>query len=188
MISALRKQKTPYASTANIVDGKLILSCPGAVIPAVWQMDMAEVKASALEVFEDDKAGSSGFILRLRTLKDDFVTIAGFATKDEAVMTLMAVTSALQNAHGMIRPAGAAPAARGGMAGSSCQRRHKGKRRWGVLFLALIVLGGLMFLFSGVRTAIPPVPDSSGNMEIGQNQAPQNGVPLSAEEFLKNNR
>ncbi|MCD8539998.1 MAG: hypothetical protein LRY55_09685 [Leadbetterella sp.] len=150
---------------------------------------MAEVKASALEVFEDEKGGASGVVLRLRTLKDDFVTIASFVTKEEAVVTLMAVTSALQNAHGMIRPAVAAAVLTAEKPLSlSRAERQKGKRRWGMLLLALVVLGGLMFVFSGVKTSIPPIPDSSGNMAIGQNQAPQNGVPLSAEEFLKNNR
>lgn len=187
MITALKKQKTPYASSASIVDGKLILSCPGALIPSVWQMDMAEVKASALEVFEEGKDGASGFVLRLRTLKDDLVTIASFSTKDDAVMTLMAVTSALQGAHGMIRPSGISSVS-GTRTHVSYDGKPKDKRRWGVLLVTLVGLAGLFYAFSSLKTAIPPLPDASGDMEIGQNQNTQNGVPLSADEFLKNNR
>lgn len=186
MISALRKQKTTYSSTANVVDGKLILSCPGAVSPVVWQMDMVEVKASALEVTEDKQAEPSAFVLMLRTLKDELVTIANFATKDEAVVTLLAVTGALQNAHGLIRPV-----TNSAQAGTQA-RAHPdktGKSRWGSLVLALVILGGIFFMLSSFKTPIPAAPGSDADTaEEALQKAPENGVPLSAEEFLKNNK
>ena len=39
-----------YQSSARVVDGKLILSFPHALTPVVWQMDLSQTKASALEV------------------------------------------------------------------------------------------------------------------------------------------
>ena len=47
-------------TSAKVVEGKLILSCPGAEIPVVWQMDLNEAKACAFEVQCDEKA--NGFL------------------------------------------------------------------------------------------------------------------------------
>ena len=72
MISALKKMHKNNAS-ASVVDGKLILSFPHAQTPVIWQMDLAEAKASALEVLKAEKG--TDFTLTLKTQKGEKVKI-----------------------------------------------------------------------------------------------------------------
>lgn len=181
MITALKKSKSLYDSSASVVDGKLILSFPGAKTPVVWQMDLTEAKASALEV----QGQKDPFTLVLKTAKGEAMDIAPFSTKEEAVEGLVAVTRALQNAHGLIRP---------GVAGDSQavsgipQIAKKGKSRWwllGVIFL------GLVGLWIGLGALRGPGAGVSSDAALDGEAAPgqtQNGVPMSADEFLNNNR
>lgn len=186
MFSAAKKQ-TPYASSASVVDGKLILSLPGAKNPVVWQMDMAEVKASALEVFQDQEQDNT-YVLMLRTLKDEFVNIANFTTKEEAVAGLVAVTKALQGAHGMIRPAANSDAPVHHAALASHAHTHKaGKGKWFMLFSVLVVLGVLWMFMQSLRPGMPDMPmDASGGEMRADTQ--RTGVPVSADDFLNSNR
>lgn len=184
MKTALKKSKNPYESSASVVDGKLILSFPGAKTPVVWQMDLAEAKASALEV----QGTKDPFTLVLRTAKGDAVDIAPFATKEEAVEGLIAVTHALQNAHGQIRPINVAAVNTSSKHTESHAVAPARKSRWGLLVLAIVVLAGLYVLLASVQgpmAGLPPgavIPDE-------QASAPQpSGVPMSADEFLNQNR
>lgn len=181
MISAAKKQKPAYEASASVVDGKLILSFPNARTPVVWQMDLSEVKASAMEV----KGDKSPFTLTLRTTKGEALEVAPFDTKEEAVEALVAITKALQNAHGLIRPVSA-----GEGSGITAPPRTTpyvpaGKKRWGRLVLALLVLAGILYLFLSLQTAMPVQGDGSYDTAA---PAPQNGVPMSADEFLNSNR
>ncbi|MCD8497056.1 MAG: hypothetical protein LRZ85_02605 [Alphaproteobacteria bacterium] len=63
-----------------------------------------------------------------------------------------------------------------------------GKKRWGLLLGAVIVLGTLLFLINSVTSTIPMPPASGDYAADGNAAAPQNGVPMSAEDFLNNNR
>ncbi|MCD8519768.1 MAG: hypothetical protein LRY57_00325 [Alphaproteobacteria bacterium] len=181
MLSAAKKQNSAYQSSASVVDGKLILSFPNAKTPVVWQLDMAEVKASALEV----KGDKDPFVLVLRTTKGEAVDVAPFTTKEEAVEGLVAVTTALQNAHGLIRPA-SKTAGQESLPPSYHPAHNKpGKKRWGLLLGAVIVLGTLLFLINSVTSTIPMPPASGDYAADGNAAAPQNGVPMSAEDFFK---
>lgn len=86
-----------YSSSAKIVDGTLILSLPDAVSPVVWRMDLGQAKASALEIREK-KNGT--FMLTLKTPKGDVNEIAPFDERARALRALMAVSRAMEQAHG----------------------------------------------------------------------------------------
>lgn len=187
MMTALKKQKSPYESSASVVDGKLILSFPNARTPVVWQMDLMEVKASAMEV----KGEKDPFTLILRTTKGDALEVAPFATKEEAVEALVAITRALQSAHGLIRPAGVSEAPAKIQPVSGGAFASGGKPRWGRLALAVLILAGVLYLFLTMQRVIPNVPpDASGGImaDMSRSGQPQNGVPMSADEFLNTNR
>lgn len=181
MMTALKKSKSPYESSASVVDGKLILSFPNAKTPVVWQMDMAEVKASALEV----RGEKDPFTLVLKTTKGEAMDVAPFATKDEAVEGLVAVTRALQSAHGHIRPVTAAPA---NVQTEFAAAPPARKSRWGALVLVIAVLAGLWFLLGALQGPMAGLPPGATIPGDETASAPQNGVPMSADEFLNQNR
>ena len=88
-----------YSASARVVDGTLILSYPDAITPIVWQMELGNTRASALEVRQNDET----FVLALKTPRGDVHDIAPFATRARAVNALMAASRAMAHAHGQLR-------------------------------------------------------------------------------------
>ncbi|MGE4313591.1 MAG: hypothetical protein AB7E85_04895 [Pseudobdellovibrionaceae bacterium] len=92
--------KAPYAPSAQVVDGTLILSLPDAISPVVWQMELGKTKASAIEVREEGSAHK----LVLKTPQADVYHIADYADRDRATDALLTVSSAMRMAQGQLRP------------------------------------------------------------------------------------
>ncbi len=189
MKTAIKKAPATDNSSARVVDGKLILSCPGAINPIVWQMDLIQAKASALEVRENAKEGR--FTLTLKATKGEVVEIAPFATKDQAVEALMAAARALENAHGQIRPvAGGAAASSDTGASRTTQAPakplHRGK--WAGRILGLLLVLALITIWVSLAPRAPVSLDSAGTPvpggAPGSRGGDEPGVPLSADEFL----
>lgn len=170
-----------HCSSARVVDGKLILSCPEAITPVVWQMDLTQAKASALEVREDEKRNA--FILFLKTAKGEAVEVAPFATKAEAVSTLMAAAKAMENAHGKIRPLNMISV---NDVGEPTQNvKHKRSSRlgaWLLGFLLIVVLLGVWSSLGPRPAQISETQSSNTQPSFGGQDEP--GVPLSADEYL----
>jgi hypothetical protein len=181
MKNTLKAFSNPSNASASIVDGKLILSLPDAITPVVWQMDFSSVKASALEV----RQGKDGtFTLTLKTPKGEALDIAPFAKREQAISGLMAAARALENAQGRIRPgaAGEAPA-------SAVYTAPAGKSAGGKWLGTLVALVVLLILI-GIWGSLAPRPPASAaqNSTIAApagNAGEENGVPLSADDFLK---
>ncbi len=162
-------------STAKIVDGKWILSFPGALKPTVWQMDFEQFEASALEV---DEKGDQ-FSLILKTPQGKGMDIAHFESKAKAVQALVAASKALEGGQGKIRPMAAHGA--GGEVGYSEARP---KRKWTAPLLGLL----LLFVLFIVWVALAPRPPGSlgqQNSSFGGAPASVSGVPMSADDFLR---
>lgn len=183
-----------YQDDAKVVDGKLILSLPNAATPVVWQMDLAQAKASALEV-NDNKKGN--FALVMKTPKGETIEIAPFENKEQAVKSLMAASKALSRAHGQIHVASAPAAAHA--AGSTAQPviiNTHAKSSW-LKKIALLAIGlGIIFVMLNILSSMAPrAPAGMEPMGLSnlasQQQAPaaadQTGVPVSADEYLKRN-
>lgn len=188
MMKNKKHNKSASESTARVVDGKLILSLPGAQTPVVWQMDLDQAKASALEVRSDDK--KSIYTLSLKTPRGNADDIADFTSKEDAVDALLAASAALENAHGQIRPSSAA-----GMTPSNSNapqgqaQKSGGWKKW---LLAFVVLIGLWFLFTLSSTMMPQDPGayttgSSADQAAASAQSAREsqGVPVSADDFLR---
>lgn len=180
----LAARKTQSNSSARVVDGKLILSYPEALTPIVWQMDLAQAKASALEVRESPK----GVSLILKTAKGETTEIAPFATKEEAVAALMAAARALETAHGQIRGAGAANEAGGAPYAAPAKRS-----RWTAGILGVLLILVLMVIWVSLAPRPPMSVDASGapvpsSRPGGAPAQEENGVPLSADEVLMKQR
>ncbi len=169
--------KGTYQDNAKVVDGKLILSLPGARTPVVWQMDLSEAKTSALEVNDNDK---EGFLLALKTTKGETVKIAAFDKKEQAVHALMAASKAMEKAQGQIQQ------------GSSAKSSNSSTQKLGFGKTLLMIIGGLVVIFVLFNILIsmmpkPPMSMQNSAYETGA-EAPApapSGVPVSADEFLK---
>ena len=171
---------------ANVVDGKLILTCPAAVTPVVWQMDVTVTESSALEV----TAGENGMaLLVLKAGKGKAKEIATFDHKDKAVAALMAASKALQNAHGQM----GAPLADNtavGDAGLQAPVRTQTISQTGgwfkKIFTILAVLAILFFAYS-VIMVLSGLSGGSGapSRTVTESQQPSSGVPMSADDFLR---
>ncbi len=153
---------------ASIVDGKLILSFPGAQTPTLWQMDLTETKTSALEVkaiTEDAHA------LCVKTPKGDKLDIATFTNPDDALRSLMIASKALEKAHGKIR----------GNNKTQTLRNPLWKK-------ALMILGAFFICFFIWTLILPP---NAQNLSLATQASPtansgyESGVPMSVDDFLK---
>ncbi len=172
-----------HQSSARVVDGKLVLSFPHAITPVVWQMDLTQVKASALEVHEDKTTGVATLVLK--TPGGSNTDVAPFEKKSQAVEALMAVSRALESAQGQIRVVAAGEAATYAQA----PRKPFSPGKWIAAVLALFML---FILFNIWGSNLPQRPSSVESASSADPSAPrpeaEAGVPLSADDFLNNNQ
>lgn len=173
-----------YSASASVVDGTLILSLPDALSPVVWRLELTNAKASALEVREGD---GGVFRLMLKTPRGDVNDIAGFSNRGRAVAALMAVSRAMEKSHGQIYPAAndTEPYNPAHLPVAPKRSKAAGKKG-GMLgvFLAIVVIVCLGLL---LKSMTPPTYNNiaSGSQSAAQTAAPS-GVPVSADDFLKN--
>ena len=165
-------QQTPKTiAPANIVDGKLILSFPKAKNPILWQMDLGNIKISALEI----QTLNGEATLVLKNPKGESVTIAAFTSHNDAVENLVAISTALSKANGRIasNEAGDAP------------QEKKGKGH--LLKTLLTAVGGvtLLILVFGFVTSLSKRVSTPQNNLASSAPAATNGAPVSADDFLK---
>jgi len=181
MLSILKDLNKNNAS-ASVVDGKLILSFPHAQTPVIWQMDLTEAKASALEVLKADKG--KDFTLTLKTQKGEKVQVASFDTREDAIEGLMAASSALENAHGRIQVAANEDQT---IAVAHAPRKKANKSQWLTAIAALFALV-VLFGFWASMSPKPPTSIQSASVNSASNQAApaaqSNGVAVSADDFL----
>lgn len=184
-----------YKSSAKVVDGTLILSLPDAVTPTVWRLDLGQVKASAIEV----RTQNDGlFILTLKTPKGDIHDIAPFDSRAKAVSALMAVSSAMENAQGQIKPmifsANDRPDGQGqrypvpALYRQSASSSSAGKIAAALVVLVIIGFTATMILSNGPRQyALTAASESAALQDAGGSSDAANatGVPMSADDFLR---
>ena len=176
MKNVLKSLSDPMKSSAKVVDGKLILSFPGALRPVVWQMDFSHVKASALEVQEKEEH----FVLSLKTPKGETVEVAPFETKKEAVDGLLEASKALESAQGQIRPVASndtesAPA-------TAPAPSKKRTQKWLAPLLGVIMLFILLTVWASLSA---PLPNTNATSTASNASTGAVGVPLSADDFLR---
>ena len=181
MKNALKNFNAP-SSTAHVVDGKLILSLPNALTPVVWQMDMTQAKASALEVRENKE--KNHFMLLLKTPRGEDTDIAPFETRAQAVEALMAVSRAFEKAQGNIRPF-----VQGTEAGTIHHVNQSKKGNAGKWIAGILGVLLLLILFNMWGSMLPRVQNGQSiepvNLDQVQQSVPDSGVPVSADDFLK---
>jgi hypothetical protein len=158
--------------SANVVDGKLVISLPGAETPAVWQMNLAEAKAASFEI-QDGKLPDT-YALAMKGPGNAAAPIAMFRKKNDALKALMTIAKALHTAHGKIDPQNAA---------SGTKNTYKEPAPlWKKI---LFILGGLALLFVIFSFYLAFTMDPSDFETYRQQSgAATSGVPMSADDFL----
>ncbi len=180
------KQNNLMKSTATVVDGKLMLSLPDAYTPVVWQMDLQEAASSALEVKKDE--GSDRFILGLKKEDNSISEIASYEEREKAVEALMAISNAMQNAHGKIRatqnvaaPVQTMPMGQMPVMNGANQNDSSGKAGavLAVLMVVILVVAVVTLAPRGENGMTTSTPDNTTSRS-----ASNTGVPVSADDFL----
>lgn len=188
MLKSSKTATNAEQASARVVDGKLILSLPHAKSPIVWQMDLDQAKASALEVRSNEE--QANFTLILKTPRGDTTDIASFTAKAGAVDSLMAASQALENAQGHIRQGQENASSTPANTNTPSDKTRKG---WGKWIIGLISIVAIWFLYSLSMTFVLPAPPQSYAPQApaqatSANSAPSprssNGVAVSADEFL----
>ncbi len=179
------KNKNPKSNaSARVVDGKLILSLPGAQTPVVWQMDLTQTKSSALEARHDTETDI--YTLTLKTPRGETIEIAPFTNKELAVEGLMAASNALENAQGQIRSTSAEFPANDQRTPPSPETKKKGGgKKWIIGIISIIAIIVLLNIWA---SQIPRHPSSLQAQQAASTQ-PSNprqtsGVAISADDFL----
>ena len=184
MKQALRSLTGHQSAQASVADGKLILSFPHALTPVVWQMDLNEVKSSALEVVEDEK--TKRFILVSKISDTKIVEIAPFDNREDAVDGLMAAAKALEGAQGQIR----------GTANTAeqhpqlyVQNGTQHKRSWLPLLLLLFTVLVIFTVWASLSARIQNTHfetlGTTSSASQNTQRAAEPGVAISADEFLR---
>jgi len=181
MKNPLQTMTRKNPASASVVDGKLILSFPHALSPVVWQMELGEAKASALEVLENKEEGS--FSLALKTPRGENVSIAAFQKRADAVSGLMAASRALESGHGKIHP-GAKSESRSNSPGAAKSTEQKAGRKWPGVVLGIAFVVVLLAVWGSLA---PRPPSSMGGVSQMAASGDPNaaGVPVSADAFLR---
>jgi len=172
--------KEKHQNNASVVDGKLILSFPNAKTPVVWQMDLAQAKASALEVSDLKK---DGFALVLKTPKGEVTQIAAFDEKEQSVDGLMAASKALESGGGQINPTASSVPYR-------AISKPVGSGFWKKFFIVIGVLVAIYIVLNILLVTMTLQPPSGiqNNAHEAAGAPPSqtpSGVPVSADDFLK---
>jgi hypothetical protein len=156
-------------ASARVVDGKLVLSLPHALTPVVWQMDLTQASASALEVHDKNGTGAS---LTLKTPRGETTEIAVFETRALAVSALMSVSKALENARGKIRSNGDV---------STVEDTKSGRGLWVAIGLVII----LFFVLANIWGAPPQSAGVQSTATAADAQpGTEVGVPVKAEDII----
>lgn len=189
MLKCCTKAENKTGSSAQVVDNRLVLSLPDARTPTVWQMELGQARASALEVREEavsktakSKDTGAGYTLIMKTPEGAEQVIATYEARETAVAILMAAGQALERG-GSTRDKGACCPT------SSVDHAH-GKKGgemgayWLAALLGVVTLVILFILLS--NTGITPYDPASGG-SVAAISDPQNvtGVPVSADAFLR---
>lgn len=166
-------------SNAHVVDGKLILSLPGAMTPVLWQMDLNDAKASALEIKKtnDDEQHA----LTLKTPRGEAVSIADFDNRNDALSALMMISKALEKAGGQIRNHG-----KGGT--DSHSTPDKSGRLGGIITGVVGVIFLIVLITLWMAMAGGPGATSGGISNTASTSSKAEsavGVPVSADDFLR---
>jgi hypothetical protein len=174
--------KNRFGSSAQVVDGNLILTLPDAINPVIWRMELGNVRTSALEV----RANDNHYLLALKTPKGDVHDIAPFESRESAIHALMQVSKALGKADGKIAPQSAQQSSTPATSLPTQESQKSGNGfKWIAAFGTILIL---IFLFS-FASRLAPKSEFLGSV-TDQTSAPSGrageaGVPLSADQELR---
>lgn len=182
----LKKITSNTNISADVVDGYLILSLPGAIDPVVWRMALDKIGTASFEVKklkDNDKAK-----LVLKPKKGTAEIIASFNTQEEALDALVAASNAMQS-DGQKQTVTAnenSPKASGKTKNKKQNKTQKSNgNQWGIAFIGALAVIGLYYYLT---TQIPQEINTAGTQgsTTTQTSSPTStaGKPISADDYL----
>ena len=175
--------KKGRASSAEVVDNHLILSLPNAAEPIVWRMSLDKIGNASFEIKK--AKNEDAFNLVLKTKKGTAETIAPFSQKQEALDALIHASDALQKSETKNDNDFKNNNSYSDTKTETNPRIKKGNNKWLYLFLGfLAVIALYTYMINQVPNKINGLNGSSQNVSSGNQNSPQTGVPLSADDFL----
>ena len=195
-MSMFSKFMDENAPRATVRDGMLVLSLTNAISPVVWRLDIGNIKASALEIRENDDLT---YDLVLKNQKSDLNVIASFENRSEALRALKSVMRAIEEtplthfkSPGMPSNGDNVNKVRGQDKSSNSQAQgyeappspvtgSRGRPVLAGVIGACIVLF-LIFLVTSLGTGPARLESSAPG---GAGNASASGEPITADEFLK---
>lgn len=179
MVFSVKKIAASKSSSADVVEGHLVLSLLNAQDPKIWRMALDKIGTASFEIKSTKDTQETNLILK--PTKGTAEIIATFETKDEAIEALSQASEAL----------------RGGVSSSkkkilSTPAKQSAlppteKSQWGIVLLGILIVIGLYYVMQGLIPQEGSFPQEDGATTATQTNTPpqqKTGVPVSADDFL----
>ena len=177
-----------YGSSAKVADGRLVISMPDAETPVIWIMDLNDAETAVLRL-EVDKQGLN--VIKKHGGKGVAETVAVYRSRSKAERAMIKASKALENARNtrlhvgpnsqpvIIRPAG--------------RMARIFSFIMSVIVVIILLLYARMSLIYNLSATMeqPQISATKMGADSAIPQTPPadtSGVPLSADDFLKNNK
>lgn len=178
MALSFKKTINSKPTSANVVDGHLVLSLLNAQEPKIWRMDLSKIGSASFEIKQETDGITTKLILKPK--KGTAEIIAVFNTQEEAVEALTLAAKAL---HGN----GASTTSSKSINPEQKQlpQTSSSSPKWLFVILGLFVVIGLYFYTNNLipETNIGFEQKSTSRISTSSPQETI-GIPVSADDFL----
>ena len=174
MALSFKKTINSKSTSANVVDGHLVMSLLNAQEPKIWRMDLNKIGTASFEIKQDKDSSITKLILKPK--KGTAEIIAIFNSQEEAIGALTLAANALQGNE-----------TSSNKVQDKTSETSSSSPKWLFVLLGLFVVVGLYFYTSNL------VPEKNIGFEqvvttsTTNTSSPQEtiGIPVSADDYFK---
>lgn len=172
----IAKQRS-NGTSAELVDGHLVLSLLDAQEPKIWRMALDKIGTASFEIKKTKDSEETKLVLKPK--KGTAEIIAVYDTQEQAIHALTNASYALQ---GKKQSKAQAIATEAPTSTPQNTNDNKQRSKWSILLLAVIVVIGLYIYLTSMMPEVSPIITGTTTAQSSQNQT---GVPMSADDFLR---
>jgi phosphate/sulfate permease len=176
MVLSFKKTTSPSSTSANVVDGYLILSLLNAQEPKIWRMALEKIGTASFEIKQEKDSTVTKLILKPK--KGAAEIIASFDINEKAIEALTLAANALQHKE-------TAPSKLDSITTNQDNAISSESPKWVIVLLGLFIVIGLYYYLTTL------IPEKNIGFDLGTTSqinklSPQEatGVPVSADDFL----
>jgi len=184
MVFFNKKESAPQTSAA-ISDGCLVVSLPDAVEPKLWRLDLSKAKEATFEIKSNEEQYD---IISKKSARSKADVIGTFDDKDDALNTLLIISDALKTGKSQTAKPATKAAKKEKEATPKKEKAQNdntsSENRGVIALLSTIIVIGLFYFY---WTQMLPSTNTFETQTIlsSDPSAPQTGVPMSADDFLR---